>query len=172
MRSVSRRSLLRGGALGVAAVTAAGCATGRPVSSPSPTAEQLDPEIMLIRQLIAGKERTIALYSSAASDSLTPFRRRHEAHLAELRRRLPRESAPASPSPSGAPAASASPGASETAGPDPRKAVSVRSLRDMERESAALRPRQLDGVSPALAQLIASMGACEAAHALALSRPL
>ncbi|MFC3981475.1 hypothetical protein [Streptosporangium jomthongense] len=175
MRSVSRRSLLRGGALGVAAVTVAGCATGRPVSSPSPTAEQPDPEIMLIRQLITGKERTIALYSSAASDRLTPFRRRHEAHLAELRRRLPRESAPVSPSASGAPAtpaASASPGVSETAGPDSRKAVSVRSLRDMERESAALRPRQLDGVSPALAQLIASMGACEAAHALALSRPL
>ncbi|MFD0886999.1 hypothetical protein ACFQ08_20830, partial [Streptosporangium algeriense] len=97
MRSVSRRSLLRGGALGVAAATMAGCATGRTVPSPPPAAAQPDPEITLIRQLIAGKERTIALYSSAASDKLAPFRQRHEAHLAELRRRLPRESASASP---------------------------------------------------------------------------
>ncbi|MFF4987803.1 hypothetical protein ACFY19_11470 [Streptosporangium saharense] len=164
MRSVSRRSLLRGGALGVAAATVAGCATGRPEPSHPPAAEPPDPEIMLIRQLIAGKERTIALYSSAGSGKLLPFRQRHEAHLAELRRRLPRETVPASPSPSPSP--------SGTSTTTPREPVSVRSLRDLERESAALRPRQLDGVSPALAQLIASIGACEAAHALALSRPL
>ncbi|MBB4918170.1 hypothetical protein [Streptosporangium saharense] len=164
MRSVSRRSLLRGGALGVAAATVAGCAAGRPEPSHPPAAEPPDPEIMLIRQLIAGKERTIALYSSAGSGKLLPFRQRHEAHLAELRRRLPRETVPASPSPSSSP--------SGTPTTTPREPVSVRSLRDLERESAALRPRQLDGVSPALAQLIASIGACEAAHALALSRPL
>ncbi|MER7129092.1 hypothetical protein [Streptosporangium saharense] len=164
MRSVSRRSLLRGGALGVAAATVAGCAAGRPEPSHPPAAEPPDPEIMLIRQLIAGKERTIALYSSAGSDRLLPFRQRHEAHLTELRRRLPRETVSASPSPSSSP--------SGTSTAKPGEPVSVRSLRDLERESAALRPRQLDGVSPALAQLIASIGACEAAHALALSRPL
>ncbi|MFF0579647.1 hypothetical protein [Streptosporangium saharense] len=165
MRSVSRRSLLRGGALGVAAATVAGCAAGRPEPSHPPAAEPPDPEIMLIRQLIAGKERTIALYSSAGSGKLLPFRQRHEAHLAELRRRLPRE-----PRETGSVSPSPSPSGTSTA--MPREPVSVRSLRDLERESAALRPRQLDGVSPALAQLIASIGACEAAHALALSRPL
>ncbi|GAA3133573.1 twin-arginine translocation signal domain-containing protein [Streptosporangium carneum] len=170
MRSVSRRSLLRGGALGVAAVTVAGCAEQEPRQAQRLAAEPPDPETMLIRQLIAGKERTVALYSSADSDRLTPFRQRHEAHLAELRRRLPRESGSASPASSAGAQAdpSASPSGAATAGSQ----ISVRDLRDMERKAAALRPRQLDGVSPALAQLIASIGACEAAHALALSRSL
>ncbi|MEV7012839.1 hypothetical protein [Streptosporangium sp. NPDC051022] len=173
MRSVSRRSLLRGGALGVAAATVAGCATERPRQAGHLAAEPPDPETVLIRQLIAGKERTIALYASAASAApsgtsakLAPFRQRHEAHLAELRRRLPRGSGPT---------ATASSPASPPASPSPSDSspdVSVRSLRDLERRSAAWRPRQLDGASPALAQLIASIGACEAAHALALSRPL
>ncbi|MEV8633001.1 hypothetical protein AB0395_15215 [Streptosporangium sp. NPDC051023] len=167
MRSVSRRSLLRGGALGVAAVTMAGCAAEKPQPSRRLTAEPPDPETALIRKMIAGKERTIALYSSAGSAKLAPFRQRHEAHLAELRRRLPHEAGTAqtSSSPPASSAASASPSPSGSQ-------ISLRSLRDLERRAAALRPQQLDGISPALAQLIASIGACEAAHALALSRPL
>lgn len=85
MRSVSRRTLLRGSALGVAALTVAGCASEEPkpvVAAPP------DPETVLLNQLIAGKERTVALYASAASAKLAPFAERHEAHLAELRRRL------------------------------------------------------------------------------------
>ncbi|MFF5206297.1 hypothetical protein [Streptosporangium sp. NPDC000396] len=163
MRSLSRRALLRGGALGVAAVTVAGCAT----EEPEPLkAEPPDPETVLIKQLIASKERTIALYSSIASSKLTPFRERHEAHLAELRRRLPPGTAATPSSPPASP--SASPSASGSPAPGPK--ISLRSLRDLERKAAALRPRQLEGVSPALAQLIASIGACEAAHALALPR--
>ncbi|MFD8528525.1 hypothetical protein ACFV0L_14035 [Streptosporangium canum] len=158
MRSLSRRALLRGGALGVAAAAVAGCAA----EEPEPLrAEPPDPETVLLRQLIAGKEQAVALYASAASAKLAPFGKRHEAHLAELRRRLPPDATPApaspgtpSPSPSGSPGAKAS----------------VRSLQRLEQKAAALRPRQLDGVSPALAQLIASIGACEAAHAVALSR--
>ncbi|MFI6451046.1 hypothetical protein ACIBF6_05785 [Streptosporangium amethystogenes] len=159
MRSVSRRALLRGGALGVAAVAAAGCAAEERVP---PVAERPDPETVLLRELIAGKERTVALYASAASARLVPFRQRHEAHLAELRRRLP----PASASVSATPAPSPSGGAS-TGG-----RASMRALRDLERRAAALRARQVEGASPPLAQLIASIGACEAAHALALSRSL
>ncbi|MEV4188542.1 twin-arginine translocation signal domain-containing protein, partial [Streptosporangium canum] len=86
MRSLSRRALLRGGALGVAAVAVAGCAA----EEPEPLrAEPPDPETVLLRQLIAGKEQTVALYASTASAKLAPFGKRHEAHLAELRRRLP-----------------------------------------------------------------------------------
>ncbi|WP_030904204.1 hypothetical protein [Streptosporangium amethystogenes] len=161
MRSVSRRALLRGGALGVAAVAAAGCAAEERVP---PVAERPDPETVLLRELIAGKERAVALYASAASSRLTPFRQRHEAHLAELRRRLPPAAVSATPTPS--PTSSPSGGAS-TGGK-----ASVRALRDLERRAAALRARQVEGASPPLAQLIASIGACEAAHALALSRSL
>ncbi|MBB2912284.1 hypothetical protein FHS43_003564 [Streptosporangium becharense] len=164
MRSVSRRALLRGGALGVTTVTLAGCAEEKPVRL---AAKPPDPETLLVRELIAAKERTVALYASAGSDRLTPFRQRHEAHLAELRRRLPPDAATA-PAPSGAAPASAVP----TPSPSRNRRPTVRTLRDLERKAAALRPRQLAGVSPALAQLIASIGACEAAHALALSRSL
>ncbi|MGV9778466.1 hypothetical protein [Streptosporangium sp. NPDC003464] len=163
MRSLSRRALLRGGALGVAAAAVAGCAAEEPEP---PRAEPPDPETVLLKQLIAGKEQTIAHYASAASAKLAPFRERHEAHLAELRRRLPPESA-ATPAPSGS---APSPAPSGT--PAPARKASLRSLQALERKAAALRPRQLDGASPSLAQLIASIGACEAAHALALSRPL
>ncbi|MFI6513496.1 hypothetical protein ACIBCT_38330 [Streptosporangium sp. NPDC050855] len=169
MRSVSRRVLLRGGALGVTVAVTAGCAaeeaagpaTGRPVPP--------DPETVLLRELIAGKERAVALYASAASERLTPFRQRHEAHLAELRRRLP----PADRTPSAAPSA-ASPGATPTPSDGPARGgrASLRSLRDLERKAAASRVRQIAGASPPLAQLIASMGACEAAHAVALPRSL
>ncbi|GAA2902134.1 hypothetical protein GCM10010517_67990 [Streptosporangium fragile] len=167
MRSVSRRALLRGGALGVATVTLTGCAEEEPVRL---AAKPPDPETVLVQELIAGKERTIALYASAGEDRLTPFKQRHEAHLAELRRRLPPGATAASSSSAPAPASSASP--APTPSPSESRRPTVRGLMDLERRAAALRPRQLAGASPALAQLIASIGACEAAHALALSRSL
>ncbi len=164
MRSVSRRALLRGGALGVAAVTVTGCAAEERVP---PAAAPPDPETLLLRELITGKERTVALYASAASARLEPFRQRHEAHLAELRRRLPpAPSTPAATSATPAPTSSPSGSAAQGGGP------SVRTLRDLERRAAALRARQIERVSPPLAQLLASIGACEAAHAVALSRSL
>ncbi|MFD0479332.1 hypothetical protein ACFQ0B_72575 [Nonomuraea thailandensis] len=86
-----------------------------------------------------------------------PFRDRHQAHLNELRKHIPAGSAPPSPSPS----------ATASAGK-----ASLSRLRELERAAAAERPRQLGGVSPGVAQLIASIGACEAAHAVALPRSL
>jgi hypothetical protein len=168
VRSVSRRTLLRGSALGVAALTVAGCAAEEPkpvVATPP------DPETVLLNQLIAGKERTVALYASAASAKLAPFAERHEAHLAELRRRL-RDKLLSGASPAAVSSSPASTPPSPSATPAPSRRPTLRSLRDLERKAAALRPRQLAGVSPALAQLIASIGACEAAHAMALSRSL
>ncbi|MGC5011610.1 hypothetical protein ACLQ2R_12665 [Streptosporangium sp. DT93] len=177
MRSVSRRVLLRGGALGAAVAVTAGCATGQAGRDAGPAAGKPvppDPETVLLRELIAGKERTVALYASATSERLAPFRERHEAHLAELRRRLPPASAIPSPGPgssSGAPSP-ASPSGTPSPTGDAARPPSLRSLRDLERRAAALRVRQVEGASPPLAQLIASIGACEAAHALALSRSL
>ncbi|WP_219470757.1 hypothetical protein [Nonomuraea rhizosphaerae] len=155
-RSLSRRAVLAGGA---AATTAAlsGCSGAPATPAPSPTPSE-DPERVLLRKLIADKERTIALYSgliTAGQSKLAPFRDRHQAHLDELRKRLGE-------------APSAGPQPSTTVSAAPRTSLSR--LRDAERKAAALRTRQLAGVSPQLAQLIAGIGACEAVHALALPR--
>jgi hypothetical protein len=165
VRSVSRRTLLRGSALGVAALAVAGCAAEEPKPI---VAKPPDPETVLLNQLIASKEQTIALYVSTASAKLMPFAERHRVHLAALRGRLP-----SSPPPSSAPPSSAPPSpVPSSASPTPGRRPTLRSLRELERSAAALRPRQLTGVSPALAQLLASIGACEAAHAQALARSL
>ncbi|PZG16519.1 hypothetical protein [Nonomuraea aridisoli] len=162
-RHLSRRALLAGGA---AALTA--CSTSGP---PRPSAPAPDSaETRLLRQLIAEKERTIALYSALIADGgdkLVPFRQRHQAHLAELREHVP--PAPASPSPSRSPQSSQPSGSPS---PSATEKPSLSRLRDAERAAAELRTRQLAGVSPGIAQLIASIGACEAAHALALPRSL
>ncbi|MEQ4718224.1 hypothetical protein [Nonomuraea sp. B19D2] len=116
------------------------------------------PETTLLKGLIAEKERTIELYSSLISggaQKLVPFRDRHQAHLNELRKYV---TVASSPSVAASTAATAKP--------------SLSRLRDLERRAAALRVRQLAGVSPGVAQLIASIGACEAAHAVALPRSL
>ncbi|MEU6781047.1 hypothetical protein ABZ912_17750 [Nonomuraea angiospora] len=152
-RHLSRRALLAGGA---AALTA--CSAGGP---PQPSVRASDsPETTLLKGLIAEKERTIALYSSLISggaQKLVPFRDRHQAHVNELRKYVTVASAPP---------------VSAAATPTPAPKPSLSRLRDLERKAAALRIRQLDRVSPGVAQLIASIGACEAAHALALPRSL
>ncbi|MET8866919.1 hypothetical protein ABZW11_28585 [Nonomuraea sp. NPDC004580] len=158
-RQLSRRTVLAGGA---AALTA--CSASGPPPPPSPAPDS--PEVVLLKALIAEKERTLALYSALIADGggkLAPFRDRHQAHLNELRKHVPAVSLTA--------AASASPSPSPTPSPTTRK-PSLKRLRDLEREAAASRARQLDAVSPGIAQLIAGIGACEAVHAIALPRSL
>ncbi|WP_248960357.1 twin-arginine translocation signal domain-containing protein [Sphaerisporangium perillae] len=166
-RALTRRAVLRGTAAGALAAAVAGCSGEQqaPPSTPKPP----DPETVLLTSVIADKEQMVALYRQAAGPGgktaarLRPFQQRHEAHLAELRRRLPAAATPSASSP--APSGSASSGGSASPA-----AVSVGRLREMERKAAAARPRQMGTVSPALAQLLASIGACEAAHAAALAR--
>ncbi|GAA3138111.1 MULTISPECIES: hypothetical protein [Nonomuraea] len=154
-RQLSRRTVLAGGA---AALTA--CSASGPPPSPSPAPDS--PEVVLLKALIAEKERTIALYSALIADGggkLAPFRDRHQAHLTELRKHVP------------AVALTAATSAAPSSSPTTRK-PSLKRLRDLERKAAASRARQLDAVSPGIAQLIASIGACEAVHAIALPRSL
>ncbi|MFI9596160.1 hypothetical protein [Nonomuraea sp. NPDC052265] len=162
-RHLSRRTVLAGGA---AALTA--CSASGPAEPAAP--EPDSPETVLLRQVIADKERTVALYSAliaGGAESLEPFRARHQAHLAELRKYLPAGAPPASsPAPSSPVSPSASPGATPSKSPKP----SLSRLRDVERRAAAQRPRQLAGLSPGVAQLIASIGACEAVHAVSLPK--
>ncbi|GAA3811165.1 hypothetical protein GCM10022226_34550 [Sphaerisporangium flaviroseum] len=164
-RALTRRAVLRGTAAGAVAAAVAGCS---PTETPPPVAPKPpDRETVLLTKVIADKEQMVALYRQAGHAEarlaavLRPFQQRHEAHLAELRRRLP----------SGPPPTTASPAPSAPASSPPTVAkVSVGRLRDLERRAAATRPRQIGDVSPALAQLLASIGACEAAHATALAR--
>lgn len=148
-RQLSRRALLAGGAAALTACSASG--------PPQPAAPAPDsPETVLLKDLIAEKERTIALYSSlitGGADKLVPFRDRHQAHLNELRKHV-KATAPAPPSPT------------------PTAKASLSRLRELERKAAAARARTLAGLSPGVAQLVASIGACEAAHVVALPRSL
>ncbi|MFI9555076.1 hypothetical protein [Nonomuraea endophytica] len=161
-RPLSRRAVLAGGAnlAGATALTAlTGCSGSGAPEATTPKPE--DPEHVLARELIADKERTIGLYTTlitAGGEKLAPFRERHQAHLAELRRRFP--------------SATKLPTNPPTTPPSPPPKVSLTRLRDVERKAAALRPRQLADASPAFSQLIASIGACEALHVLSLPRSL
>ncbi|WP_433497411.1 hypothetical protein ACQP1K_20990 [Sphaerimonospora sp. CA-214678] len=166
---MTRRVLLSATAAGLA-VTAAGCSSD---SSEPPAPKPPDPQAVLLGSLIGDKERLVALYQRAALGSagtaaaLEPFRQRHVAHLAALRELLPAgaETGPSSPGASSPSAGSPSP--AEGSAPA-EKPVPVGRLRDAERRAAAARPRQMAGASPVLAQLLASIGACEAVHAVAL----
>ncbi|MFI7424640.1 hypothetical protein [Nonomuraea sp. NPDC049684] len=166
-RHLSRRAVLAGGA---AALTA--CSASGPAGPATPAPDS--PETVLLRQVVADKERTVALYSAliaGGAESLEPFRARHQAHLAELRKYLPAGPPPASPSASSpAGSAPASPGASPSATPSKPPKPTLSRLRDVERRAAAQRPRQLAGLSPGVAQLLASIGACEAVHAVSLPK--
>ncbi|YCK41422.1 hypothetical protein ACNF49_47435 [Actinomadura sp. ATCC 39365] len=161
-RHLSRRAVLAGGA---AALTA--CSASGPAGPAAPAPDS--PETVLLRQVVADKERTVALYSAliaGGAESLEPFRARHQAHLAELRKYLPAGTPPASPPVSSPASPGASPGATPSKSPKP----TLSRLRDVERRAAAQRPRQLAGLSPGVAQLLASIGACEAVHAVSLPK--
>ncbi|GII89835.1 hypothetical protein [Sinosporangium siamense] len=155
-RIFTRRALLASGAaLGLTTVLGA-CST--PTAAPPAATPTPDPDATLLRELVAGKANIVTLYAraGAAKDpELQPFLQRHQAHLTELRRRL----GGPSPTPSPSPTASAA-------------KVTLSTLREAERRAAAGRPQQVTEATPSLSQLIASIGACEAAHVLALSRLL
>ncbi len=124
-RALSRRVLLRGAAAGAAAACATSCSGGQ-AAEPSPTPPPPDPQTVLLGELIAGKHHLIELYRAAATampelaPTLRPFEAHHQAHLAELRRRMPPGAkvptgAPTSaPSVSGSPVSTPSTGASQT----------------------------------------------------------
>ncbi|MBO3746575.1 hypothetical protein J5X84_10905 [Streptosporangiaceae bacterium NEAU-GS5] len=163
----TRRAML--GALGLAASGAALSATaacggrsGGPAATPS--ASPPGPAEALLAQVISGKESLLALYQQAAPGDpalaarLSPFVQRHQEHLAALRKHL--SGPPASPSAAATPSAGVS-------GP---ATVTLAMLRTAERRAAASRPAHLAAAPPVLSQLLASIGACEALHAVALGK--
>jgi hypothetical protein len=132
------------------------------------TPEELKPgpEVAVLLAAIAGEEQMIVLYQGVVaahpglSARITGPLQHHQEHLAQLRRHyLPGTGSTATASPT------------PTLPPIPVPAdggTAVTALRAAERQAAAARIKDVAQVPPDLAQLFASIGACEAGHAQAL----
>jgi len=155
-----RRSVLAAAAM-TFPLLAAGCkgvgALGTP-PRPLPDVAVLDNAITAEKLMIARYRATIA-GSPGQAAFLTPLLAQHRAHLARLRSRLfdPRET----PSPAG----SGRPGGPAASG---GHASGLIALRAAEEDAASALIRHLTEVTPSLAQLLASIAASEASHALLL----
>jgi hypothetical protein len=156
---VSRRALL-GGA--VSAVALGGCAEERPrASAPRP-------DVAVLTAVIAAEQRLVALYEAVLQahaglgERLDPVLAHHREHLEVLRRYyIPgtgEAAATTTVSPVTPPAV---PGKSSQA---------LELLRRVEGEAATARADDVQRVAPGMAQLLASIGACEAGHAAALAK--
>lgn len=131
------------------------------------TPEELKPgpEVAVLLAAIAGEEQMIVLYEGVAaahpglSARVTGPLQHHQEHLVQLKRHyLPG---------TGTTAATPTP----TLSPIPVPAddgAAVTALHTAERLAAAARIKDVTQVPPGLAQLFASIGACEAGHAQGL----
>lgn len=162
--ALSRRTLLTSAVAALTVTGASGCRGARWYPN------EVSPNEYVLRSVIASKKRTITRYEAALAngdgptDLLEQLLGRHRHHLETLRERLPEHGNDEPWAPENSPDASApsGPDAAE-AGEEP---VSVSGLRVVEESAAGERPRQLTKLTdPGLAQLIASVGACEAGHA-------
>jgi hypothetical protein len=125
------------------------------------------PDVAVLRDAISAEQVMIARYRAAISASaglaatLTPLLDQHVAHLATLRSRLI-VPAGARSSPSPAKSSSAPPQVPGT------PAAALTALEAAENNAASSLVTRLDVASPSLAQLLASIAASEASHALLL----
>ena len=153
----SRRAVLAGGALAAAVMGLSGCRGSDWYPS------EVTPDEYLLRSVIAEKERLVARYTATLNSGTADdpglyeeLRGHHERHLAVLRTGFRNGTAQNRRSP---PSLRRLPAATDRAG-----------LRMAEEGAVANRLRQLSEVTdPALAQLLASVGACEAGHVHLLS---
>jgi hypothetical protein len=173
---LSRRSVL----LGAAAISLAAC-TGE--SSPPPDVDPPPPgpDALLRGRVVAAERTLLALYAATSAqhprlaDRLLPFAVRHGRHLAVVESSGPL----ATPTPS-TPAGTTSPardGGSPTAEAAPTPdvpadlAAAVDALRAAERSAADGRMADcLRSEDRALAEILAAIAACEAAHDVLLGR--
>jgi len=154
----------------------AGCRSSDVFTGPDPLAGRppLGHDVLTLQAVIAAEENLIALYRTAiAGDSpaavrsrmLGPLLAQHEQHLVQLRARLVEPPARGVRGDGQSPRAQ---GGSGGGRPPGASTVGIARLRAAERASAASLVRQLATVSPALAQLFASIAASDATHATAL----
>lgn len=123
------------------------------------------PDVGVLRHAIGTEQALIARYHSALAGSpgldgtLGPLLAQHREHLARL---APMLIAPATPR------ATPRPSASATAGAASSRAATLAALEAAETDAASSLVRRLALAPPALAQLLASIAASEASHALLL----
>jgi hypothetical protein len=166
-RDTTRRRVLAIGAVTLP-LAAAGCKGLTALGTP-PTAE---PGVAVADDAITVEARLIAHYAAvlaavpALAGTLRPLLAQHHDHLARLRDRLiiPPGSRATDP---------ASPGASPPPSPAPSTvpdtpAAALGYLRDAENAAAAAQLAHLAAAPPSLAQLLASISASEATHAMIL----
>ena len=165
-RDATRRSVLTAAAAALPLV-AAGCKGIAALGTPPKPA----PDVTVATDAIAVETQLIARYGDvlaanpALAPALRPLLAHHHEHLARLRARLiiPRTGAQPSASPSGTPSPRPAPVPGTRAG-------ALAYLRDAENAAAASLLAHLDAAPPSLAQLLASISASEATHALVLGQ--
>jgi len=167
-------------------LAASGCRSSDAFDGPDPLAGRPSPghDVVVLQAAISAEEALISLYvtatataaagsaSAAGPELLDSLLAQHRQHLARLRGALVLPPG-ASPGATASPGAAASPGATASAGggaggQGAGRGVVAR-LRTAERASAAAGLRRLATVDPALAQLFASIAACDATHVAALA---
>ena len=161
-RAVPRRRVLAVSAMMVPLAATASCGVPDPLApppGPSPSVRALLAAIAAEQALLGSYARVLAAYPGLAG-MVHPFRAQHDEHLAQLKGRLiiPPHVTPPPPSPAPQPAhrpASA------------RAATGL--LASYERAAAAAQLGRLGAATPSLAQLLASIAASEATHAVALA---
>ncbi|WP_235206349.1 DUF4439 domain-containing protein [Actinomadura welshii] len=155
-RALLGRAPLLGGAAMIAMPWLAGCA-----AEAAPRGD-----VPLLVGAIASEQNLIAAYESARSADaslagrLDPVLARHRSHLAVLKRHY----VPGSGDRADEGGAIPPPGAA----PVPAGARGLAALRGLEERAARARAAEAAKTGPALAQLLASIGACEAGHAMAV----
>jgi hypothetical protein len=154
----TRRAVLGGSAALLATVT--GCTTAGRAEAPPP-----GPEVTLLAGTIQDEAALLALYEAvltahpSLAGRLGPLRDHHSHHLTVLKRHYVPGTNTGTATPAPAPTATSPDGESRA----------VAALRGAERRAAAARADEVGRATPGLAQLLASIGACEAGHAQVLS---
>jgi hypothetical protein len=164
-RGATRRSVLAAAAS--LPLVAAGCSKGvGALGTPPPPS----PDVAILRAAIDGETFMISRYNAvltavpALAGSLRPLLEQHHEHLARLRARLiePR----ASSQPEHAPSAATTPARPQAPG---TPAAAQDYLRLAEQTAASTLLGKITAAPPSLAQLLASIAASEATHALLLA---
>jgi len=141
-----------------ALLATASCRSSEVFAGPDPLAGRpaLSPDTITLQAVIAAEQAMIALYQAAVdsqlrTDDLEGLLAQHRQHLAKLQAQLV-----------------VPPGSAASASGPASGRVTVARLRAAEQASAADLVRRLVTVPPALAQLLASIAASDATHAVAL----
>ena len=166
MQEATRRRVLAATAAALPLVIGGCKGLGALGTPPQPAAD-----VAVTRDAITVESNLIARYGAvlAAVPSLAgelhPLLAQHHDHLAQLRARLiiPRGAPQPSASPSGTPSPRPAPVPGTPAG-------ALADLRHAESAASAALLAHLDAAPPSLAQLLASISASEATHALILGR--